>query len=212
MSLPTAYLTSTKNTADILRAMQAAQAPDRFTIKFLEGLGYAGSNDRAMVNVLKALGMLNESGIPTRRYHEYLDQTRSEVVLAQAIREAYSDLFKVNKNANTMTSTDVRNKMKTLSEGAYTDRVLTQMAATFAALVKMADFNTTSLDEEQSLVGDSAEDEVALDTPERRAPGRGGNGRQAIGDLVYNINIHLPESRDPAVYDALFKSLREHLG
>jgi hypothetical protein len=25
-------------------------------VKFLEGFGYAGSNDRAMINVLKALG------------------------------------------------------------------------------------------------------------------------------------------------------------
>ena len=29
--------------------------------------------------------------------------------------------------------------------------------------------------------------------------------------LHYNIQIHLPESRDPAVYDALFKSLKKHL-
>jgi len=29
--------------------------------------------------------------------------------------------------------------------------------------------------------------------------------------LHYNIQIHLPESRDQAVYDALFKSLKKHL-
>ncbi|WP_089875541.1 MULTISPECIES: DUF5343 domain-containing protein [unclassified Leifsonia] len=211
MSLPSAYLTSTKNTSDILRAMQAAQAPDRFTIKFLEGLGFAGSNDRAMVNVLKALGMLNESGVPTRRYHEYLDQTRSELVLAEAIREAYSDLFRVNKNANTMSQSDVRNKMKTLSEGSYTDRVLTAMAATFAALVKSADFSKAQQAPDPD--EDEQEDEAA-GTPEddRLGDPRGGQKSGKIGDLVYNINIHLPESRDPAVYNALFKSLKEHLG
>ena len=30
--------------------------------------------------------------------------------------------------------------------------------------------------------------------------------------LQYHINIVLPESRDQAVYDAIFKSLRDHLG
>jgi hypothetical protein len=30
-------------------------------------------------------------------------------------------------------------------------------------------------------------------------------------ELHYNIQIHLPESRDPAVYEALFKSLKKHL-
>lgn len=164
-----------------------------------------------MVNVLKALGFLNDSGVPTRRYHEYLDQTQSQVVLAQAIREAYSDLFKVNKNANTMTATEVRNKMKTLSEGAFTDRVLTFMASTFTTLVKSADFNGAPPPrEEPDIVEDETGDAgqtsrlVPSRPPESRARG-------AIGDLVYNINIHLPESRDPAVYDALFRSLKEHL-
>jgi hypothetical protein len=32
-----------------------------------------------------------------------------------------------------------------------------------------------------------------------------------IGGLVYSINLQLPESRDQAVYDALFKSLKAHL-
>jgi len=32
-----------------------------------------------------------------------------------------------------------------------------------------------------------------------------------LGGFVYNIELHLPESRDPAVYDALFRSLKSHL-
>lgn len=136
MSLPTAYLTSAKNTSDIFRAMQSAQAPERFTTKFLEGLGFPSSNDRAMINVLKALGFLTDSGVPTARYHEYLDQTQSDLVLAQAIREAYADLFRVNRKADTLTQNDVKQRMKTLSEGAFSDRVLTQMAATFTTLTK----------------------------------------------------------------------------
>jgi len=31
-----------------------------------------------------------------------------------------------------------------------------------------------------------------------------------FASLAYNINIQLPESRDPAVYNAIFKALREH--
>jgi hypothetical protein len=33
----------------------------------------------------------------------------------------------------------------------------------------------------------------------------------SIGGLVYNIQLILPESRDPKVYDALFESLKGHL-
>lgn len=40
----------------------------------------------------------------------------------------------------------------------------------------------------------------------------GGDGAGlSIDGLVYNIQIQLPESRDPKVYDALFQSLAKHL-
>jgi hypothetical protein len=216
MTLPNAYLTSFKNTDHILQAITAAQAPDRFTIKFLEGLGYPSSNDRAMGNVLKFLGFLDDSGVPKRRYHEYLDQTQSGQVLAQGIREAYADLFRVNKNANAMSQAEVKNKMKTLSEGAFSDRVLTQMAGTFGTLVKQADFSATPLSAKPDDQDDTDEIDENVDEFEEfqkddRKKRRSTSGSR-LGDLVYNINIVLPESRDPAVYDALFKALREHLG
>lgn len=210
MSLPTAYLTSFKNTSDILQAMQAAQAPERFTIKFLEGLGFPSSNDRTIINVLKALGFLDDNGVPTTRYHQYLDQTQSAVVLAQGIRDAYTDLFKVNKTAQNMTTAEVKNKMKTLSVGQFTDRVLTQMSGTFTTLVKLADFSGNAAaglqEDEPDVEHEDADEEQDNNGGDRSRSHTRFNG------LVYNINIHLPESREPAVYDALFKSLKEHLG
>ncbi|QIM17598.1 DUF5343 domain-containing protein [Leucobacter coleopterorum] len=209
MSLPNAYLTSFKNTSAILQAVQAAQAPPRFTQKFLEGLGYQNSNDRAIINVLKTLGFLDDSGVPTARYHRYLDQTQSALVLAEGIRDAYEDLFRVNRNAHEMSNQDVKNKMKTLSEGAFTDRVLTQMAGTFTALVKDADFATAPKPDARQ------ESPPAQESPEGVTPSAT-NGQPPLavvppfGSLAYNINIQLPESRDPAVYNAIFKALREH--
>lgn len=219
MSLPSAYLTSAKNTPAIFQAIQAAQAPDRFTQKFLEGLGFPSTNDRALINVLKALGLLDESGVPTRRYHEYLDQTQSDVILAQGIREAYADLFRINRNAQTMSQTDVKNKMKTLSEGSYTDRVLTQMALTFTTLVKLADFTAAPPSPESPDVPTppmTPEETPPAELPnEQRPPARNAVTLPGVAELglglTYQINIVLPESRDQAVYDAFFKALREHL-
>lgn len=220
MSLPNAYLTSFKNTPAIFKAIQGAQAPPRFTQKFLEGLGFPNSNDRAVINILKALRFLDDSGVPTARYHEYLDQTQSELVLAEGIREAYEDLFRVNKNANEMTSADVKNKMKTLSAGAFTDRILTQMAGTFTTLVKEADFVSAPPPPlPPSPTPLSGTDETPIDSavpdglpalpsyPSGRIPATA----SPFASLAYNINIQLPESRDPAVYNAIFKALREHL-
>jgi len=172
----------------------------------LENLGFPNTNDRAVINILKALGFLDETGVPTKRYHEYLDQTQSALVLARSIREAYRDLFTINKQAQSMSAVDVKNKMRTLSEGQFTDRVLTQMSGTFTTLVKLADF---SLDTGDGAAPERKEAEVEDDQESINAPPPRDVPR--IEGLVYSINLQLPESRDQAVYDALFKSLKAHL-
>jgi len=205
MALPTQYLTSSKNVKGILQAMQAAQAPKKFTTTFLQGLGFKNVSDRLIIGMLKALGLLNPNGEPTQRYFDFLDQSQGARVLAEGIREAYADLFQVNNKANDLTQKEIKNKLKTLTQGQSSDAVLEKMALTFKTLSGLADF-TAEVATQPKLPDATAKEQKAepVSLPRRDVTG-------ALGGLVYNIQIHLPESRDPAVYDALFRSLREHL-
>ena len=205
MAIPTSYLTSAKNLGGILNSMVGAQAPEKFTTRFLESLDYKTSTDRLIIGVLKSLGFLADDGRPTQRYFDYLDQTQSEIVMAQAIRDAYSDLFQINKLANKMTKSEVMNKFKTLSQGQYSESVLDKMAMTFTALCGFGDFETAPADKEPEKEEKEAEDRDV--TP----PAGGAAKPFSLGGLVYNIQLILPESRDPRVYDALFEALRRHL-
>jgi hypothetical protein len=218
MALPTAYLTSTKNLKGIMEGITTAQAPKQFTQKFLENLGFKSNTDRLVINVLKAIGFLDATGAPTERYFRYLDQTQSAKVLAEGIREAYGDLFAVNINAQNMTRPDVKNKLRTLTQGQSSDAVLDKMAMTFRALSDLAEW--TGSPTPQPAVEASANGDEPEKTPETQATLGGvaaqhGDGQPRapvrLGGLVYNIELVLPESRDPAVYDALFRSLRTHL-
>ena len=47
--------------------------------------------------MLKDLGFLTEDGTPTPRYHEYRNPARSKQILADALREAYTELFHINE-------------------------------------------------------------------------------------------------------------------
>lgn len=82
------------------------------------------------------------------------------------------------------------------------------MAGTFTTLAKEADFSDTpTLDLQQ----DSPSAPNDLDTPAPQTNSQSSTvGVSPFGSLAYNINIQLPESRDPAVYNAIFKALREH--
>src|SRR6266852_2402260 len=199
MSVPTAYLTSTKNLPKILSAIQNAQAPKQFSTRFLASLGYPSVSDRLMIGVLKSLGFLTAEGNPTKRYFEYLDQTQSKRVIAEGIREAYADLFQINRKAYELSNSEIKNKLKTLTQGQTSDTVLDKMATTFKALVQHADFTaTTALEKE-------------IPKPEENTPKELGgtldSRKISLGGLVYNIQLILPADRDQAVYDALFRSL-----
>lgn len=205
MSLPTSYLTSTKNVDSIFAAIQGAQAPEKFTQAFLESLEFKTSSDRLFIGVLKSLGFLDDSGKPKDRYFRFLDQTQSSKVLAEGIRDAYQDLFRVNTKAQDLTKTELINKFKTLSQGQLTEAVLDKMALTFTALTKLADFQSPSSPAQVP----AQQEAKAVEHPQDK--GDQAHGALKLGGLVYNIQIVLPESRDPAVFDALFQSLRRHL-
>lgn len=217
MGIPKAYLTSAKNLEGILSAIQQAKAPERFTVRFLESLGFKSNNDRLFLGVLKSIGFLDDQGKPTDRYFAFLDQTQSKKVLAQAVEEAYADLFEVNKNAQRLDKSEIKNKLRTLSQGQFSDSVVDKMAMTFTALASQADFGAarrgTSATQTEAATAsatpaeqESVEEVSPINTDQTKP-----SGGLALGGLHYNIQIILPESRDPKVYDALFRSLREHL-
>ena len=206
MALTETYFAQVKNVSAIFAALHNAQAPDKFSQKFLYDLGFTGVNDRPFVSVLKSLGFIDESGGPTQRYYDYLDEENSKKILAQGIREAYGDLFAVNQKAYEKNNDQTKNKLKSLLQGKKSDAVLKKMAMTFTTLCSLADF---------AGIPKSMEKEK----PEKPEPGKGKSDELPSkrtfppGEIAlkYSINIELPSTRDKLVYDAIFKAIRENL-
>ena len=210
MALSTAYLTSAKNFEGIMNSILGARAPERFTIKFLEDLGYKSSSDRLIIGVLKALGLLDDGSQPTQRYYEFLDQSQSKILVAKGIQEAYEDLFNLRVDAQNMTNEDVKNKLKTLTQGQKGDRVIELMAMTFRTLCSYADWSEKSTSAPQKT---HKPEEAPFTAPVKESVASSAKPNEPLPgmNLCYNIQIHLPETRDMAVYDAIFQSLRKHL-
>jgi len=213
MPLPDSYTLKPNAIPGYFEAMLDAEAPERFTQSFLENLEFKSTNDRLLIKILKELGFLDADGVPTDRYYEFLDRSRSAKVVADGIREAYSDLFAVNTKAHELPVTEVKNKLRTLYKGTKTDSTIDRIASTFVALCEYADFSGPARSnvepantDDEPADGQSVADTNAVDAP------AGANKALRVGALQYHINIVLPESRDQAVYDAIFKSLTDHLG
>ena len=104
-----------------------------------------------------------------------------------------------------MTLDEVKGKLKSLTQGQKSDTVIGWMANTFKGLAELADWAAPAVTAEQG------EPEAPPDQPPPTPPTGTGGGAGRELELHYNIQLILPESRDQAVYDALFSSLRRHL-
>ena len=205
MALPTTYTQEFKRLGEFFNKIRDAQAPDKFTNQLLLDWGYKSNNHRPFIPILKALGFLSADGTPTQRYREYRNHSASKSIMGEAIKEAYSDIFLIKEKP---TSTD-----KPLIEGKFksyhnaSDTVAGLMTKTFFSLLDLADLN------ESGSKGSHKQTEEVKDEPPNINP-EANQGKQKGNSnfgLHYNIQIHLPATKDVEVYNAIFKSLKDHL-
>jgi len=101
----------------------------------------------------------------------------------------------------------VKNKLRTLYAGAKKDNLIGRIASTFTSLCENADFSSPRQK-------DTAKKEMQIGEKKDEKKHKNGDSRNVVSldSLQYHINIVLPETRDQSVYDAIFRSLKEHLG
>ncbi len=212
MALPDSYTLKPGAIPQYFDAILRAEAPERFSSKFLDNLDFKSTNDRPFIGILKDLRFLDADALPTKRYYEFLDRSQSKKILAAAIQEAYADLFAVNRDAHKLSQQKVKNKLRTLFAGSKKDALIGRIARTFTALCEYADFTPGPSPQTPAKEKKEEVPKPPAAHPAHPAAGTPSQKSISLASLQYHINIVLPESRDQAIYDAIFKSLREHLG
>lgn len=202
MALTNTYVLPVNRIPDLFGKIRDGQAPERFTHQLLKDWGFSSTNDRAFVPLLKELGFLTAEGKPTTIYHDYRDHSRSKVVMAQALREAYGDIFLIKEHPTSSDRAAVEGKFKSFHN--VSENVASLMAKTFFGLLALADLSS----KKGTAPAPIETKPVTPDQPTSVPPEGNIFGRTG---LHYNIQIHLPATKDVEVYNAIFKSLREHL-
>ncbi len=190
--------------------IRAGTAPPTFNRQFLKDIGFKSSNHHAFIPLLKGLGFLSEDGTPTERYKEFLDESKWREVLATAVRAAYGDIFVIKAKPTKSDLKAIIGKFKSTFNISETQAE--RNARTFLALLELADDGTLyaegSGEEAQPAKVDPAPAAQASEQP--MAPSAVPSVLASPG-LHYNIQIHLPATKEVEVYNAIFKSLRSHL-
>jgi hypothetical protein len=205
MALPTTYTQEFKRLSEFFDKIRDAQAPVKFTNQLLVDWGYKSNNHRPFIPILKALGFLSADGTPTQRYREYRNHAASKSIMSEAIKEAYSDIFLIKEKPSSSDKPLIEGKFKSYHNAS--DTVANLMTKTFFALLDLADLNESEKKTTKKQTVEP-EEESQEEKPESN------QGRQRSHSnfgLHYNIQIHLPATKDVEVYNAIFKSLKDHL-
>lgn len=204
MALTKAYTVAAGRIPDLFSRIRDGQAPEQFTQLLLKDWGFKSSNDRALLPLLKALGFLSPDGKPTTLYHEYRDHSRSKEVMDRALRDAYGDLFLIKERPTESDRAAIQGKFKSYHN--VSNNVAKIMATTFFELLKLADLTESTAPPNAAREDKKKEPSEAPTFAPKLEP-----LRIEPSGLHYNIQIHLPATKDIEVYNAIFKALREHL-
>jgi len=122
--------------------------------------------------------------------------------MAEALREAYGDVFTIKANPTDADRPLIEGKFKSVHNASA--NVARLMANTFYSLRELADL---------SLVPAEAKKEEKHSEPpvHTKIPADMGPASHPRPTLHYNIQIHLPATKDIEVFNAIFKALKEHL-
>lgn len=191
--------------SQILDKLRKAAEPSKFTHSFLTQLGFASTNDRAIIPLLKKLLFLTEDSTPTAKYKDLRDSTRFRSVLGEQVKELYSDLYAINTKIHEANEDEIKGAISRVTGKDETS--VTRFYATYKTLTDIAEFNEPIVSAKNNVETKPEPLELEKKKTEVKMT------THAIGspDFHYNIQIHLPATTDIAVYNAIFKSIKENL-
>lgn len=211
------YMASPGLIPKIFGKMEEARRPERFTQDFLETkLGFAGGSARAIIPLLKRMGFLSSDGIPTKLYDQYRNSETRGSAMANAIKSAFSDLYERNEYAHDLTKEKLTNLVVEITGSSKDDSTTKCIVSTFVALKEFADFeatagqtvDTVSPTIEVSKQENNGQSPLSTNDQVSRSTGAGEEVNFAVS---YTINLNLPETTNPEVFNAIFRALKEHL-
>jgi hypothetical protein len=201
-SLP--YMNAHGNITKALKKIQSAATPPRFTQDFLATkLNLKGGSPKPLIPFLKKTGFIGGDGVPTDLYKRFWNPTERGRAAREALRKGFGPLYDVNEYIHDSSDKELIGIIVQVTGGEPDSRTTKAIMASFKALKEFATFDTN--DEEGK---EEHKDETVIQ--ETSTPGTTTVLKKGLG-LSYTINLNLPATSDIAVFDAKFKSLRDHL-
>jgi hypothetical protein len=199
------YTTVPGKLKQLLTKLREVGVPPKATIQWLKSLGFTSSNDATMLGVLKAIGFVDATGIPTPKWSSYRGAHHRKV-LGAAVREGYAELFAVYPDAQARSQTDLEHVFSTSSTGGK--QVISKLVSTFKALAELAEFEPASSQTELHLASEPLHVPVAAANPVATGNRHSQSG---VPSIHIDVQVHIAPESTAEQIDQIFASMAKHL-
>jgi len=198
------YVTAPGNIEKALRGIKSAATPERVTQDFVKTiLQIPGGSGDQITSFLKKIGFVNPDGTPSDVYRRFRNSATSGKAAAEALRLGYSPLYTRNEYMHQLSDDKLKGLIIEETGQSEDSNPVHWILMAIKALKKHANWASVAGEEEEKVSPPAVPAGITEPTPMRR------NG---VGlNLSYTINLNLPATSDIAVFNAIFKSLKENL-
>ena len=209
------YVSTPGNVEKALNGIRTAATPPTVSQDFVKTiLGITGGSGNQITAYLKKIGFAATDGMPTEIYKQFRNSSTEGKAAAAALRTGYAPLYVRNEYMHKLNDEQLRGLIVEETGASSDSNTVSITLSCIKGLKKFAKWDAAPAEKQESteeksqgagkvtVIGSTQSEFVNSQPP---AP-------QSLGlNLGYTINLNLPATSDPAVFNAIFKALKEHL-
>ena len=205
------YVTASGNIERALKGIKSAATPPSISQDFVKTiLKIPGGSGNQMTAYLRKIGFANSDGTPTDLYKAFRNSATEGKAAAEALRIGYKPLYVRNEYMHQLGDKELRGLVIEETGEGEDSNVVALVVSCIKAIKKFAKWSEEPVEEKGTKPIGST---VNLPNMEQIRPPQlpVQQPQQLRMNLGYTINLNLPATSDVAVFNAIFKSLKEHL-
>ena len=209
------YVTSPGSIEKALTGIRTAATPERVSQDFVKTiLKIPGGSGNQTLSFLKKIGFVSDSGAPSDIYTMFRNPATAGKAAAKALKIGYAPLYKRNEYMHSLSDEQLRGLILEETGTSADSSVASLIISSMKPLKKLA--KHSEVDETSAGAGELMPSvgagEAANNNRQEQSPYVSAVSGQSMGlNLSYTINLNLPATSDVAVFNAIFKSLKENL-
>lgn len=203
------YVTAAGNIEKAIKGIKSAATPESVSQDFVKAiLGIKGGSGNQITAYLKKIGLAAADGTPTGLYKKLRNTATEGWAIAQALKIGYAPLYVRNEYMHKLSDEELKGLVVEETGAEQDANVVAMTVACIKQLKKYAKWDVASIEEKNEQV---VIENIGASTLPPQQPNFPQSAQRLGLNLGYTINLNLPATSDPAVFNAIFRALKENL-